>query len=81
MSKPINVYKPYRGVSLAEQSDRASYIPKFRSSKEYADLKIGMLKDDFYLRLTEKDEAYIRRFKTEHEIDSACRAMLNKYWK
>ena len=81
MSKPIKVYKPYRGVSLAEQSDRASYIPKFRNPKEYADLKIGMLKDDFCLRLTKEDEVYIHSFKTEHEIDSACRAMLNKYWK
>lgn len=63
-----------------ERDSKSKYAPVFKTPDQYATKKIEMLRHDFCINVTEEDEVYIRKFKSEHEINSACKAILNKYW-
>lgn len=56
------------------------FIPTFKNPDQYATEKIKILKRDFCVHPTDEDEKYIRQFKTEWDINAACREILNKYW-
>lgn len=64
-----------------KDSARAKYIPRFKTAKEFAAIKIKMLREEFCVNLSPQDEAYFYTLKTEAEINSAFKKMLNKYWR
>lgn len=73
----------HKVVAAHEENDhfaRSKYIPKFKSPKEFAKAKVKMLREEFCVNLSAEDEAYILGLKTEAEINSAFKKMLNKYW-
>lgn len=63
-----------------ERNNKMNYMPVFKNPMKYADAKIDILRHEFCLPLTGEDEEYVRSFKTEYSIDSACKALINKYW-
>ena len=66
-----------------EDRDSVNYgcIPKFDTPEKFIDEKIEMLRDHFYIQITDEDIAYLRQFKKENEINAAVKSILNKYWK
>jgi hypothetical protein len=58
----------------------ASWMPEFTTAKEFAEAKIKMLKEQFYIQLSTDDILHLRSLKTETEINAAVRAIINKYW-
>ena len=55
-------------------------VTKFTTTEEFIQAKIKMLTEDFHIYLTEEDIDYLHRFKAEHEINAAVRAIINKHW-
>lgn len=58
----------------------ALYMPEFTTAREYADAKIKILKEQFYIQLTKEEVLHLRSLKTENEINAAARSIINKHW-
>ena len=48
--------------------------------KKYIEEKIHMIKEDFLIKLSKNDEIKIRNCKTNHEVDSICKRIINEAW-
>jgi hypothetical protein len=65
---------------MVEHIAERAYIPDFTTPEQFIDEKIKILREDFYINITEEDEAYLRSFKRQNEINTAIRGLINKYW-
>ena len=60
---------------------RTGCIPTFTTPDEFISKKIKMMCDDFKIKLTAEDIAWLCTFTTEREINNAVRILINKHWK
>ena len=66
--------------SRADDRNRSKCIPVFTNPDKFVDAKIEMLRAVFCIELTVDDISYLRKFKTESEINMAVKKIINKYW-
>ena len=59
---------------------RPTGTPHFSNTEQFIEAKIKMLQEDFRIYLTKDDIEYIRKFKTESEINSAVKIIINRHW-
>ena len=57
-----------------------SYVPVFETPDMFVEAKVKMLRDHFKIDVTEDDIDYLRQYKTENEINTAVKTIINKYW-
>ena len=69
-----------KGYDHSDDYFGAAYIPEFTTAAQFVEAKVEMLRDQFCIRLTEEDIAHLKSFKTENEINTAVKGILNKYW-
>ena len=58
-----------------------SYVPEFKTAMKFAEKKIEMLERDFKIQLTDKQKLHLKTLKTEREINSAVRQIINDAWR
>lgn len=57
-----------------------NYIPKFTTPEKFINAKVEMLREHLLIELSDEDIEYLRRFKTEAQINAAVKTVINKYW-
>ena len=57
-----------------------SCIQRFVTPEKFIEEKVQMLREDFYINVTDDDIKYLKQFKTEVQINAAVRAIIDKYW-
>lgn len=57
-----------------------SYVPTFDTPEAFIKDKVRMLRDHFKIDVTPEDIEYLSLYKTENEINTAVKTIINKYW-
>ena len=56
------------------------YRHRPRDLIDYTEAKINMLEEEFFIELTELDEAQLRSCKNEFEVDRVARKIITEHW-
>jgi hypothetical protein len=55
-------------------------IAKFKNPEDFIEDKVRMLQEHFKIQLTTDDLTYLKKFKTENDINAAVRTIISRHW-
>lgn len=65
---------------MGYEMDRHDHCPVFKNPRQYAEAKLNILRNDFYIRPTREEELHLLTLQTQISIDNACLSIINHHW-
>jgi hypothetical protein len=57
-----------------------AHSPMFRPPRQYAEARIRIMEEDFYVKPTREEKLHLYTLKTEIAIDNACQSIIDSHW-
>ena len=69
----------YRGEEWKRQQN-SNWDAEFITPEQYVMVKLQMLKNEMYIRVTDEEEAHLYSLKTEGDINRAVASIIDRAW-